>query len=243
MKLHVLTDSIALANHAANQILDCVRAKPDAVLCLTSGDTPRKTYHRIVALADQTRTDFSRVTVFALDEWLGIPTTSPGSCHYIVVENLLKPLSITAKQFHFFDGLATDPQSICDSINSKLLQLGGLDLIFVGVGLNGHVGLNEPGTSTRLHAHISELDQQTIDIGQKYFTEKTILTKGLTIGLADFLHAKTAIAIACGKKKAAIMKRALEGEISNAVPVSLIRQHKNGFVLLDHEAAQDLTSR
>lgn len=241
MTLHVLPDSTALANHAANQILDCIRSKPDAVLCLTSGDTPRKTYHRIVELAHQTKTDFSCVTFFALDEWLGIPTTSPGSCHYIVVENLLKPLTISPKQFYFFDGLAKDPQLVCDTINSKLKQLGGLDLIFVGVGLNGHVGLNEPGTPTHLHAHISKLDQLTIDIGQKYFTEKTALTNGLTVGLADFLEARTAIAIASGKGKANIMKQALEGEISNAVPISLIRQHKKGFVLLDQEAASQLS--
>lgn len=242
MTLIVLPDSSALANHAANQILDLVRTKPNAVLCLTSGDTPIKTYHKIVGLAKQSQTDFSHVTFFALDEWLGIPATSPGSCYYIVMENLLKPLNIEAKQFHFFDGLATDPQSVCDSINKKLQQLGGLDLILVGVGLNGHVGLNEPGTPTHLHAHISKLDQLTIDIGQKYFTEKAELTHGLTIGLADFLEAKTAISIASGKSKAAIMKQALEGEITNTVPVSLIRQHKNSFVLLDAEAASALKS-
>ena len=113
--------------------------------------------------------------------------------------------------------------------------------MFVGVGLNGHIGLNEPDTPTHLHAHISELEQLTIDIGQKYFTEKTLLTKGLTIGLADFLEAKTAMVIASGTGKAPIMKQALEGAITNAVPVSLIRQHKNGFVLLDEQAANELT--
>jgi galactosamine-6-phosphate isomerase len=241
MTLKVFTDSFSLAQFAANQILDCVRTKPNAVLCLTSGDTPIKTYHKIVELAQQTKTDFSRVTFFALDEWLGIPTTSPGSCYYIVMENLLKPLKIDAKQFHYFDGLAKDPQLVCDSIHKKLQHLGGLDLIFVGVGLNGHVGLNEPGTPTHLHVHISDLDQMTIEIGQKYFTEKTVLTKGLTIGLADFLEARTAMVIASGKKKAPIMKLAIEGTISNAFPASLIRHHKNGFMLLDEDAASELT--
>lgn len=241
MTLKVFEDNSSLALFAAHQILDCVRQKPDAVLCLTSGDTPLKTYTRIVELAQQTRTDLSRVTFFALDEWLGIPTTSPGSCYYIVMENLLKPLQIDAKQFHYFDGLAKDPQGVCDSIHKKLQQLGGLDLIFVGVGLNGHIGLNEPGTPKHLHAHISDLDPMTIDIGQKYFTEKTVLTKGLTMGLADFLEAKTAMVIASGKKKAPIMKQALEGAVSNSLPVSLIREHKHGFVLLDAEAASELS--
>jgi glucosamine-6-phosphate isomerase len=243
MTLKIFEDNSTIAHFAANQILDCVRHKPDAVLCLTSGDTPRETYHRIVELAHQTNTDFSRVTFFALDEWLGIPTTSPGSCFYIVMENLLKPLKIDPKQFHYFDGLAKDPQLVCDSIHKKLQQLGGLDLIFVGVGLNGHVGLNEPGTLKHLHAHISDLDQMTIDIGQKYFTEKTVLTKGLTMGLADFLEAKVAMVIASGKKKAPIMKQALEGAVSNLLPVSLIREHKNGFVVLDAEAASELTKK
>jgi galactosamine-6-phosphate isomerase len=243
MTLQIFPDAQALAIAAAEQILTCVQTKPNAVLCLTSGETPRLTYQKIVELARERNTGFSQVTFFALDEWLGIASTNPGSCHYFVIENLLKPLSISPKQFHFFDGLSQNPQQICDAIHDKLKRLGGLDLIFVGVGLNGHVGLNEPGTSIHLHAHISELDQQTIDIGQKYFTEKTTLTKGLTIGLADFLEAKAAIVIASGNNKAPIMKQALEGEISNAVPVSLIRQHQNGFVLLDQDAAQNLTSR
>jgi galactosamine-6-phosphate isomerase len=243
MTLRILPNAQALATAAAEQILTCMQTKPNAVLCLTSGETPRLTYQNIVELARERKTDFSQATFFALDEWVGIDSTNPGSCHYFVWENLLKPLSISPKQFHFFDGLSQNTQQVCDAINTKLQKLGGLDLIFVGVGLNGHIGLNEPGTSTHLHAHISELDQQTIDIGQKYFKEKTTLTKGLTIGLADFLEAKTAMVIASGKNKAPIMKQALEGEISNAVPVSLIRQHQNGFALLDQEAAQDLTSR
>jgi galactosamine-6-phosphate isomerase len=243
MTLRILPDAQALATAAAEQILTCVQTKPNAVLCMTSGETPRLTYQKLVELTRKRNTDFSRATFFALDEWFGIASTNPGSCHYFVMENLLKPLSISPKQFHFFDGLCQHPQQVCDAINDKLQKLGGLDLIFVGVGLNGHVGLNEPQTPIHLHAHISELDQQTIDIGQKYFTEKTTLSKGLTIGLADFLEAKTAIVIASGKNKAPIMKQAMEGEISNAVPVSLIRQHQNGFLMLDQEAARDLTSR
>jgi glucosamine-6-phosphate isomerase len=241
MTLKIFADTIELARFAANQILDCIRAKPNAVLCLASGETPKLTYELVVEGAKQQQIDFSKTTIFALDEWVGIDTSNPGSCHYFLTENLLKPLDIQANQFHFFDGLAQSPQAVCDAINTKLTPLGGLDLILVGVGLNGHVGFNEPGAPLTLHARVSELDPITIEVGQKYFTEATALSTGMTMGLADFFEARTAILMANGKKKAAIIKQAIEGTISNAVPASLIRQHKNSFVLLDVDAAFELT--
>ena len=128
MILQILSDNKALATTAAENILTCVKAKPNAVLCLTSGETPRLTYHKIVELARKKHIDFSQVTFFALDEWLGIPTTNLGSCHYFLMENLLSPLGISQKQFHFFDGLTQKPQQVCDEINMKLQQFGGLDL-------------------------------------------------------------------------------------------------------------------
>jgi glucosamine-6-phosphate isomerase len=237
MTLKIFANSSELSRFAANQILDCVQAKPTAVLCLASGETPKLTYKMVVEGAQQRHLDFSKATIFALDEWVGIGTTNSGSCHYFLTENLLKPLGTQAHQFHFFDGLAQDSQAVCNTINTKLAALGGLDLILVGVGLNGHVGFNEPGSPIDLHAHVADLDKITIDVGQKYFIEATALSKGMTMGLADFFEARTAILMASGDKKAAIMKRAIEGEISNAIPASLIRQHKNSFVLLDEAAA------
>jgi galactosamine-6-phosphate isomerase len=195
----------------------------------------------VVEGAQQRQIDFSKATIFALDEWVGIGVANIGSCHYFLTENLLKPLGIQANQFHFFDGLAQNSQAVCDAINTNLAAQGGLDLILVGVGLNGHVGFNEPGAPLTLHARVSDLDPITIEIGQKYFAEATPLSTGMTMGLADFFEARTAILMANGKKKAAIMKQAIEEEISNAVPASLIRQHKNSFVLLDEDAASELT--
>jgi glucosamine-6-phosphate isomerase len=241
MTLKILPDSKALADFAANQILQCVQQKPNASVCLTSGETPRLTYLRLAALVKESGTDFSRVTFFALDEWVGISTKNVGSCYYFLMENLLSPLNIKRDQFQYFDGQSKNLSGVCDTVNRRLQTLGGLDLILVGVGVNGHVGLNEPGSSIHLHAHVSELEPITIEIGQKYFTEKTALRQGITMGLADLLEARTAMIIASGTKKSAIMKQALEGNVSNAVPVSLIRQHKNGWVLLDIEAASELT--
>lgn len=241
MILKIFTQSDSLAQFAAAQILEQVKQKPDSVLCLASGETPKLTYALAVEGAKQQRVDFSRTTIFALDEWVGIDTTNIGSCHYFLSENFLTPLKIQANQFHFFDGLAKNPQEVCDAISAKLAALGGLDLILVGVGLNGHIGFNEPGAPLASHARVSDLDPITIEVGQKYFAERTTLSKGMTMGLADFFGARTAILMATGKKKAVIMKQAIEGDVSNAVPASLTRQHKNCYVLLDDDAADALT--
>jgi galactosamine-6-phosphate isomerase len=235
MQIETFQNPEQLAIHTANFIINLVKSKPDATLILTSGDTPVLTYKKIVELANPA--DFEQVTIVGLDEWVGIPATSVGSCRFIVEENLLKPLKINPNQYTFFDSITDNLQAECKRVDDLLFEKGGADLIIVGVGVNGHIGLNEPGTSFDNYCHVSELAEITVTVGQKYFTENTTLTHGITIGLKHLLEAKIAILIATGERKAEVLKQMNQTEPNVDLPATIFKLHKNAFVWIDEPAA------
>lgn len=236
MQLQTFKDPEQLATHTAKHIIDLVKTKPTATLILTSGDTPVLTYKKIVELAIPT--DFEHVTVVGLDEWVGIPASSEGSCRYIVEENLLKPLGMKPAQYTFFDSMSTDLESECKRVDDLLFSKGGADLIIVGVGVNGHIGLNEPGYGFDNYCHVSELADITITIGQKYFKENTPLTQGITIGLKHLLEAKVAILIATGERKSEVLKQTFDQEPNVELPSTVFKLHTNSYVWVDEAAAK-----
>ncbi len=236
MKLEKFKDATQLSEAVADHILRLLKEKPKATLVLTSGDTPKKAYQILAQKAD--KEEFEDCLIIGLDEWVGIGPESEGSCRYIVEEHLLKPLGISEKNYTFFDALHSDLDSECKRVDSLIFDRGGLDLIVVGIGLNGHIGLNEPGCSFDHYCHVTKLAQMTIDVGQKYFNSATPLTKGITVGLKHLLEAKTAMLIATGKKKASIIEETLKSEVSPAVPSTVFQKHQNGLVWVDEEAGE-----
>ena len=166
-----------------------------------------------------------------------------GSCRFHLNNQLFNPLQIAEKQISFFDGRAKDLNEECDRIENFIKEHGGIDLAIVGLGMNGHVGMNEPGTSPSLHSHVAEIDSITQQVGQKYFKEKTALSKGITLGIANLMEARNVFLLVNGKKKAEIVKQVLEGEISEQFPASFLRNHKNFSVYLDDEAASLLQKK
>lgn len=224
----------ALSEAAATTIAEIVNNNPRAVLCLASGNSPGGTF---VALARK-NINWSECTFISLDEWVGIPAHNTGSCRYMVQEYLFKPLNIRPEQIFFFDGMATDLEGECRKIDEKVAELGGLDVILVGIGLNGHIAMNEPGRPWHLYSHVSELAQSTIEVGQKYFTVSTPLTLGLTVGLRYVQEAKVSILIANGTKKAPAIRQALQGEVGEEFPASIFQTLPNGLVMLDEQAAE-----
>ena len=226
-----------LAQSAADKILELVSRKPDAVVCMASGETPKLTNQYIVEGAKRNGTDFSRVQFISLDEWVGVPRSNAGSCYYFLKQTIFEPLNIPAGNIHFFDAMVKDLNAECEKIHQRIKKLQGIDLILVGIGLNGHIGFNEPGVDPALFAHVINLDTITLQVGQKYFSEATPIQKGITLGIAQILQSHMAILMATGQKKSAIIKKTMEESISNAVPASFIRTHKNAFVMLDADAA------
>jgi 6-phosphogluconolactonase/glucosamine-6-phosphate isomerase/deaminase len=126
-------------------------------------------------------------------------------------------------------------------MNQIILKKGGIELMLLGVGMNGHIGFNEPGVSFDNYSHLVELDNTTRSVGQKYFENQMALGNGLTLGVKNVMETRKVILMANGIKKAEIMKKVLEEDVTNDIPASVIRTHPNGFVMIDEEAASLLT--
>lgn len=237
MTTRIFPDHETLSQQAAKEIIEAVKANPRAVLCLAAGDTPTRAYALLASIANNENVDFSKCSFVGLDEWVGITPDNEGSCHFYLHKNLFRPMEIHPSQIHLFDALAKDLDKECRTMNNIIREKGGIDLMLVGVGMNGHVGFNEPGVVADQHAHVVDLDSTTQSVGQKYFKESTALRQGITLGLQDFMESRKAILMASGTRKAEIIRAALEGPATTQIPASVIRRHPHGVAMLDEGAA------
>lgn len=239
MQTLILKDYEEMSQVAANEIIKTIRQKPNATLCFASGDTPKRTCQILAERILNENIDISNCQFIGLDEWIGIPPENEGSCTYFLMNYLFKTLNLSPNQYHLFNADETKSVEECKKMDDFINKSGGLDCILVGIGLNGHIGFNEPNIPFTNYCHVAELDELTVSVGQKYFNTATLLTKGITVGLQHLMEAKKAILIANGAKKATIMKAVYESEINNQIPATIMRTHPNGLILMD-EAAADL---
>src|SRR5574339_351297 len=231
MELKIFNSYSSLSAAAAAMMIDCIKNNPDAVLCLATGDTPKLTYQLAIETIRKENIDISHCFFIGLDEWIGIPPENSGSCHYYLNQYFFTPAGIMPEQIHLFDALTKDETEECNNMNRIISTKGGIDFMLVGVGMNGHIGLNEPGASINALAHVAPLEEMTKTTGMKYFDEPVLIEKGITIGLKQVMEARTLVMMANGKKKSAIIKQSLENEISTGLPASLIRRHSNAFLM------------
>lgn len=243
MKIQIFDDHTDLAFDVADMLCRQIARKPDSVICFAAGTTPLSAYNIFTTLVETDAVDCRHITLIGLDEWVGIPPENTGSCAWFLRRTLIKPLNLSADRFRLFDGMSVDLDSECALMDEYVSGCGGIDLMVVGIGMNGHIGFNEPGGSPVLRSHVTPLNDVTSTVGQKYFTEKTELTKGITLGLGHLQDAANVILMASGENKARIMRETLEGEISIDVPASIVRKHRNSHVLMDQAAASLLSRR
>lgn len=236
MTLNVYSDYVELSRATADLVADEINRKPDALLCFASGHTPIGVFKCLVEDVQAGKLDISQCTFIGLDEWGGMNGSHHGSCRHMMDQDFFLPLNIPEKQILFFDGTAADFQRECDRVNAFISARGVLDVMLVGIGLNGHLGMNEPGTPFNTYAHVSELAEETKQVGQKYFPGETILSKGLTLGLAHFREARLPIIMASGTKKASIIKKMMEIEPTEGLPASIVHLTPQAVVMVDQAA-------
>lgn len=238
--LQIYKDYQTLSLAAAEQVEKLLGEKPDAVICLPSGSTPLGMFKILAEKSKAGEVDFTKSTFVGLDEWVGMGPEDQGSCRYWIDRDFLHPIGFREERIVYFDAKSTDLPGECERVNQAIADLGGLDLMVLGVGMNGHLALNEPGTSFDSYAHLSTLDPITAEVGQKYFSKATPLTEGITLGLRHAREAKQLIVMASGATKAPVMLRALEGEVSESFPASLVQRVEGALVMLDEEAAREM---
>lgn len=241
MKTICFTDYTFLSEYAAAEIAGAVKEKPTLVLCMASGHTPALTADLLVKKLLDEKIDYSQITFIGLDEWVGLPPGNEGSCFHFFKTRLFNPLQLDPSQYFLFDALTDDTGAACKKMDALIEEKGGIDIMLVGIGMNGHIGFNEPGTPFNTLCHVAELDETTKTVGQKYFKEKTVLHQGITIGLGHLMNAKKVFLKADGKRKAEVIKQTVEGEVSEKFPASIMQLHPDGYVIVDEDAASLLT--
>jgi len=237
MKQIIYNDYTELSVKTAGQIAAIISNKPDALLCFPAGETSVGTFKHLIELNKKGEISFKKCKIVGLDEWANIGVMKSENCFSFLKKHLFDHIDYSEKNLCFFDGESSDLKKECIKTDNFIKKYGPIDMILLGAGMNGHLGLNEPGTSFDLYSHIVKLDETTKIVGQKYFSGKVNLTAGITLGLKYIMEAKTVILQMNGSRKAEVVKRLIEGEVSNAFPASAIKSHLNSFLLLDKEAA------
>ncbi|MCW5912376.1 MAG: 6-phosphogluconolactonase [Cyclobacteriaceae bacterium] len=182
MDLKVYSDYESLSAQTADLITQYINLKPDSLVCIASGHTPVGVFQKLRLAINQEKVNLDNCTFLSLDEWLGIDPSDPGSCLSMLQRDCFILLNIKPNKIQFFNVKAPDLNQECKRINELIAKNGGLDIMLVGVGTNGHVGMNEPGTSFDSFAHVSQLAEETKTVGQKYFNTATELSTGITLG-------------------------------------------------------------
>lgn len=232
-----------LSDFTATEWINVIKANPNATICVASGDSPKLACELFCEKVKEQNIDVSKFFFVGLDEWVGLSPDIFGSCHNDFQKRLIQPLGLAPTQYHLFDALASDLQAECTKMDWVINSRGSIDLMIVGIGMNGHIGFNEPGVDVNLLSHVIELDETTLSVGQKYFKEKTVLQKGITLGLKHLMNSKKVFLLANGERKAAVIQKAVEGDVNNQFPASIMQQHENGFILVDEAAASFLNKQ
>ncbi|HEU4607607.1 MAG TPA: glucosamine-6-phosphate deaminase [Chitinophagaceae bacterium] len=225
--------SAMAADLAAQQLKNVARP----LICVAAGTSPAGFYKALLALQQTGGVSMQHWSYVSLDEWLSVPGSEKGSSRNMMDEALFIPGRIQPRQIKFFDGLAAHPEEECAAMEAYIEQHGGIDMAILGLGMNGHVGLNEPGVDPALSTHVCKLSESTRRVAQKYFTHEKQLDKGITLGIASLMKARMLLLIVSGVHKAGILQQALEGPVTKQVPASLLRDHPALYVVADAAAA------
>jgi galactosamine-6-phosphate isomerase len=238
MKVFVDDTYQASSRHAADDLIAKVSSIKNPVICAASGDSPAGLYKQLVEKVQRKQLDISDWVFLGLDEWIGMNGSNEGSCRYHLDQQLFGPLQIPKERICFFDGRSQDLEGECRRIEKFIQEHNGIDATILGLGTNGHVGMNEPGTSAQIRSHIAELHESTKLAGQKYFKNQQILTQGLTLGIANLMESKHVMLLISGPHKATITQRIFEEEVSEQLPATLLRKHPSFSVYLEPQSAQ-----
>lgn len=234
LKPQVFADHEAVSQRAAQWLGDGLREKPDALVCLATGATPMLAYQLFAKRAAAEPALIGHCRVLNLDEWGGLAMDDPASCGHSLRMTLIAPLGL-ADRYVEFDSLAADPQAECARVAAWLERQGRIDLCFLGLGLNGHLGFNEPADDLQPHAHVANLSQASL--GHAMLRDRADRpTYGLTLGMADLLQAQRVVLMVTGSAKRDAMRRLLSGRITTQFPASLLQLHPDA-TLLCNEAA------
>ncbi|HQA60242.1 MAG TPA: glucosamine-6-phosphate deaminase [Tepidanaerobacteraceae bacterium] len=239
MQIFIEKDYSAMSKKAAQIFANGIQQKPDLVLGLATGSTPIGTYQELIRMHKEEGLDFSKAVSFNLDEYYGLASDNPQSYNYFMFENLFNHVNIKKENVHIPNGLVSDVETYCKQYDEEIEKYGGIDLQLLGIGVNGHIGFNEPAEELVLGTHLTDLTEDTIKANSRFFdSPEEVPTKAITMGIGSIMKAKKILLLASGKNKAEIMAKLLNSDVvTTKVPASLLMLHPDVTIIMDEEAA------
>lgn len=238
MKNFVEKDYEAMSKKAAEIFIEAIKEKPNIILGLATGSTPIGLYKELIRAHKEEGLDFSKVTTFNLDEYIGLSPDHPSSYEYFMREELFNHINIPRENIHIPDGLAENIEEYCKKYDEMIDKAGGIDIQLLGVGENGHIAFNEPDESLSLGTTIVELTENTIEVNSRFFQSvEEVPRTAISMGIGSILKAKKIVLLANGKRKAPVIKKLLSTDrVSTKFPVSFLLLHPDVTVIVDEEA-------
>lgn len=230
-----------LSMQAAGIVAAQISRKKNTVLGLPTGQTPLGMYQELIKRFRKGEIDFSQVITFNLDEYYGLSPEHPQSYNYYMWQTFFNNINIKKENVFIPDGVTKDVQKECRYYESLIEKKGGIDLQFLGIGDNGHIGFNEPATALNSKTHLVNLSQATIEANSRFFNDiEDVPRKALTMGMGTIMKAKQIILLASGMKKAPAIAKTINGKVSTEVPASLLQLHRDVTIIVDKDAARDV---
>ncbi|MBI4544582.1 MAG: glucosamine-6-phosphate deaminase [Gemmatimonadetes bacterium] len=242
MLVIIRKDYDAVSQEAARLVSDRLLKKPDLVLGLATGGTPRGLYQELARLHREKGLDFSKVTTFNLDEYIGLPPSHEQSYHTFMHQALFQHVNLDPRNIYIPDGMTQDVGTFCDWYEAQIERVGGMDLQVLGIGGNGHLAFNEPGSSLGSRTRIKTLTERTIRDNARFFGSLEAVPRyAITMGIGTIMDARELVLLATGEGKAEAIRDSVEGPITAMVPASIIQMHRRAYVIIDEAAASKLS--
>ena len=237
MKIIVTKNYDEMSKAAADIMAEVIKANPECVLGLATGDTPIGMYNELVAKYEAGEIDFAAVRSVNLDEYYPITPDNDQSYRYFMDKHLFDRVNINKANTSVPDGTAKDVSKFCREYEAKIDALGGTDVQVLGIGRNGHIGFNEPDSELLFGTHLTDLTEDTIDANARFFASADDVPKqALTMGMGPIFKARKIILLANGANKAEAIKQTLAGKVSTLCPSTLLMLHPDVTVICDEEA-------
>ena len=244
MRVVILPTADDVSRRAAEVIVGCVQKKSKTVLGLATGGTPLGTYREMIKAQQAGKVSFSEVTTFNLDEYVGLDPEHSQSYRYFMCEQLFSKTDFDVSKCHVPDGLAADYDAYCESYEQSIREAGGIDLQLLGIGTDGHIAFNEPGSSLASRMRLKALTERTrIDNSRFFAAGEEVPYLAVTMGVGTILEARRILMLATGANKANAVRAFIEEPVTAQITASALQLHPRVTVLLDEPAAQWLQRR
>lgn len=244
MEVIIKTDEIEASKLGAKIIARLIREKSKAIIGLATGSTPLALYSELIRMHREDGLSFKEITTFNLDEYVGLEPTHPSSFCSEMNRNLFFHLDLAQCATHLPDGQAQDVQASCAAYEAAIKKVGGIDLQILGIGHDGHLAFNEPGSSLASRTRLKTLSSKTVKANSRFFgCEEKVPRHVITMGLGTIMEAKQCVLLAFGKEKAEVVRDMVEGPVSASCPGSILQFHEKVIMLLDMESASKLSRK